>query len=128
MKNQNLAKERLTRVEGLQPAKELILPINWHLYQIYNNLDEAQQAEKYKNAILTDYADTKFAQIIQNPDADLTEKTCFVFGNEALGLQEETLKVCDRFISLPAFGLKNSINVSNCASVVMFKYAEHFSK
>ena len=61
-------------------------------------------------------------------DADLPEKTCFIFGNEALGLQEETLKVCDSFISLPAFGLKNSINVSNCASVVMFKYAELFSQ
>lgn len=61
-------------------------------------------------------------------DAALSEKTCFIFGNEALGLQEETLQVCDRFISLPAFGLKNSINVSNCASVVMFKYAETFSQ
>ena len=61
-------------------------------------------------------------------DVTLPDKTCFIFGNEALGLQEETLDICDRFVSLPAFGLKNSINVSNCASVVMFKYAELFSK
>lgn len=61
-------------------------------------------------------------------DFQFKEKTCFIFGNEALGLQDETLKKCDRFISLPSFGLKNSINVANCASVVMYRYAEQFSK
>ena len=59
-------------------------------------------------------------------DTKLSEKSCFIFGNETLGLQEETIEVCDRFISLPAFGLKNSINVGNCAAVVLFKYAETF--
>ena len=49
-----------------------------------------------------------------------------IFGNEALGIQEETLKECHRFVSLPSFGLKNSINVSNCASVVLYKAAEQF--
>ncbi|MHB0756511.1 type IX secretion system periplasmic lipoprotein PorW/SprE [Polaribacter sp. M15] len=73
-KNQNLAKKRLERVATLQPEKELILPINWHLYQIYTNLGDVGQAEKFKSVILNDYADTKFAQIIQNPDADLTEE------------------------------------------------------
>ena len=60
-------------------------------------------------------------------DIKLPEKTCLILGNEALGLQEETINVCDRFVSLPAFGLKNSINVANCASVVMYKYAEQHS-
>lgn len=55
------------------------------------------------------------------------KNTCLILGNEALGLQEETIKVCDRFVSLPAFGLKNSINVANCASVVMYRYAEQHS-
>ena len=47
-----------------------------------------------------------------------------VLGNEALGVQEETLEVCDSFVKLPAFGLKNSINVSNCAAVVLFEIAK----
>ncbi len=59
-------------------------------------------------------------------DYKFSKKTCLVFGNEALGLQEETLKVCDYFISLPANGVKNSINVSNCAAVVMFSYHQQF--
>ena len=73
-KNQNLAKQRLERVASLQPNKELILPINWHLYQIYNNLGDAQNTEKHKNVILTKYPETKFAQIILNPEIQFEEE------------------------------------------------------
>ena len=73
-KNPNLAKERLERVASLKPAKELILPINWHLYQIYSNSGDSQKSEKHKNVILTQYPDTKFAQIIQNPNTKFEEE------------------------------------------------------
>ena len=56
-------------------------------------------------------------------DCDLSRPTAIILGNEALGIQEETLEACDSFIKLPAFGLKNSINVSNCAAVVLFEAA-----
>ncbi len=59
-------------------------------------------------------------------DVKFTKPVAFVLGNEALGIQQETLQICDRFISLPSFGLKNSINVSNCASVVLYKAAEQY--
>jgi tRNA G18 (ribose-2'-O)-methylase SpoU len=58
-------------------------------------------------------------------DCSFKGPCAFIFGNEALGLQENTLKQCDRFVRLPAFGLKNSINVSNCAAVVLYKAAEY---
>ncbi|WP_223442495.1 tetratricopeptide repeat protein [Polaribacter litorisediminis] len=73
-KNQKLAKIRLERVDSLQPNKELILPINWHLYQINTNLGDTEKAEKYKKVILTDYPNTKFAQVILNPNTDFKEE------------------------------------------------------
>tara|TARA_B110000046_G_scaffold166241_1_gene183013 strand:- start:1499 stop:3736 length:2238 start_codon:yes stop_codon:yes gene_type:complete len=73
-KNQNLAKLRLERLATLKPKEELILPINWHLYQIYKNLDDLENTEKHKNVILTKYADTKFAQVILNPNTNIEEE------------------------------------------------------
>jgi tetratricopeptide (TPR) repeat protein len=73
-KNQNLAKLRLERLATLQPKEELILPINWHLYQIYKNLGDVENTEKHKNVILTKYADTKFAQVILNPNTNIEEE------------------------------------------------------
>ena len=72
-KNNELALKRLERVNNLQPAKELILPINWHLYQLYDRIGNVPKTAHYKEIILTKFPETKFAQIINNPEADLTE-------------------------------------------------------
>jgi hypothetical protein len=72
-KDPKLAIERLERVRDLSPKTELILPINWHLYQIYKGQNNTSKAEIYKNVILTKYSDTKFAQIIQNPNSVIKE-------------------------------------------------------
>jgi len=72
-KNLKLAIQRLERVAKLNPRKELVLPINWHLYQVYKNLGEIKKATVYKNVILTEYSTTAFAQIIRNPDKKIEE-------------------------------------------------------
>jgi len=43
-----------------------------------------------------------------------------VFGNEALGLEAETIAACDGIVGLPMLGRKASINVGNCAAVVLY--------
>jgi tetratricopeptide (TPR) repeat protein len=72
-KNKQLAIERLERVVTLNPRKNLVLPINWHLYQVYKDLGEIDKANIYKNIILTEYANTPFAQRIRNPDKEIEE-------------------------------------------------------
>ncbi|WP_282070961.1 tetratricopeptide repeat protein [Polaribacter atrinae] len=72
-KDTKLAIARLERVNSLNPSKELILPINWHLYQIYNELGDAIKTNQHKNIILTDYPTTKFAQVIKNPNKPIEE-------------------------------------------------------
>ena len=73
-KNSSLAKNRLERVLALHPTEDKILPINWHLYQLYEGENNNEKALVYKTVILNDYPDTKFAQIINDPDANLTEE------------------------------------------------------
>jgi len=43
-----------------------------------------------------------------------------IFGNEALGVREETIKKCDHVIDLPMVGFKKSINVGNSAAAVLY--------
>ena len=71
--NKQLAVERLERVAALNPRKNLVLPINWHLYQVYKSFGEIGKANIHKNIILTEYANTPFAQIIRNPDKEIEE-------------------------------------------------------
>ena len=50
-----------------------------------------------------------------------------VLGNEALGINPDTIEACDGAVCLPMFGEKKSINVGNCAATVVYSavaYAE----
>jgi tRNA G18 (ribose-2'-O)-methylase SpoU len=51
-----------------------------------------------------------------------------VFGNEALGVAPDTLEICDGAISLPMLGHKTSINVGNCAAVVLYSVAAFLTR
>jgi tRNA G18 (ribose-2'-O)-methylase SpoU len=43
-----------------------------------------------------------------------------IFGNEALGVHPEALKLVDGLVSLPMLGSKCSINVSNAAAAILY--------
>ncbi len=73
-KNTKLAIERLERVASLDPKKELILPINWHLYQVYKDVGDQKKSDKHQNIILTKYTNTIFAKTIRNPNKKIEEE------------------------------------------------------
>jgi 23S rRNA (guanosine2251-2'-O)-methyltransferase len=50
-------------------------------------------------------------------------KGIVVLGNEEFGISEDVLKVCDDFVHLPMWGLKNSVNVANAFAVIAFHIA-----
>ncbi|MCG8565781.1 MAG: RNA methyltransferase [Desulfobacterales bacterium] len=51
------------------------------------------------------------------------EKMVLVMGNEEYGISPQTLAACDAFVTIPMMGRKNSLNVANAASVVLFHAA-----
>jgi len=44
-----------------------------------------------------------------------------VLGNEALGVSEAVLELCDAVVEIPVFGYKNSINVATAAGIVLYE-------
>ena len=71
-KNIPKAINNLERLLASEPVKDLILPANYHLYQMYSEQGNPK-GDSYKNVVLTDYKDTPFAKIILNPDKELKE-------------------------------------------------------
>ena len=51
-----------------------------------------------------------------------------ILGNEALGIAEDALAEVDGVVSLPMLGEKASINVGNCAAVVLYSVIAHAIK
>ncbi|GAB6146281.1 TrmH family RNA methyltransferase [Desulfocicer niacini] len=54
------------------------------------------------------------------------DKGIIVLGNEEYGISSHVMRVCDDFVHIPMLGRKNSINVANAASVIVFQVAAFF--
>ena len=70
-KEYQLAADRLEKLLTLNPEKRLILPSKYHLYKIYQELGNTEKAQYYKNDIITNNPDSRYAEILKNPEADL---------------------------------------------------------
>jgi 23S rRNA (guanosine2251-2'-O)-methyltransferase len=49
------------------------------------------------------------------------QQVAFVFGNELVGVDTTVLEECDELVAVPTHGIKNSLNVATCASVLIWE-------
>jgi tetratricopeptide (TPR) repeat protein len=61
-----LATTRLEKLLNQQPKEKLILPTYYHLYKSYEKFDQVK-SDFYKNKITSEYADSRYAQLINDP-------------------------------------------------------------
>ena len=53
------------------------------------------------------------------------EHWALVLGNEVRGVSPEVVEACDLVVEMPQYGVKQSINVSVCAGVILWQAALH---
>ena len=53
--------------------EQLILPAKYNLYQIYGQMEETGKKNSYKQDITSNYPDSRYASIINNPDVALEQ-------------------------------------------------------
>lgn len=63
------AADKLEKLLVSNPEERLVLPSKYNLYKIYQIIDPSK-AEKYKQQVLTEYPDSRYAEIIRNPASD----------------------------------------------------------
>ncbi len=67
-----LAIDKLEKLLTFSPDKKLILPTKYHLYKSYLAMN-SPKAPSYKKDITTNYADSKYAKLILNPQSIIAE-------------------------------------------------------
>lgn len=72
-KEYDLAIDRLETLLTFQPQERLVVPSKYHLYKTYELLGNSAKMEHYKNDIVTNHPDSRYAEIISNPEAVLAE-------------------------------------------------------
>ncbi|MDO6595911.1 hypothetical protein Q4512_03230 [Oceanihabitans sp. 2_MG-2023] len=64
-----LAKSKFTQLLNNNPEENLILPTKYNLYKIYQLLGDEGEANFTKKDITTNYPDSRYATILNNPEA-----------------------------------------------------------
>lgn len=65
-KETDLAISKLEKLLTFYPENDLLIPSKYHLYKMYV-AENSEKASVYKNDIITNYPDSKYAKIILNP-------------------------------------------------------------
>jgi tetratricopeptide (TPR) repeat protein len=66
-----LASNRLEKLLTLSPEERLILPAKYNLHKIYAQMENIALADKYKNEIINNHPDSRYAEILLNPNTQL---------------------------------------------------------
>ena len=66
-----LAAKRLEQLLSFKPNERLELPVKYHLYKIYDELGWSKKAV-IKQEIIAEHPDSRYAEILRNPDASLS--------------------------------------------------------
>ena len=87
--------------------------------QHYDTTLEAIEELKEKGISIYCVELTKDAQNFQK--IEYPKKVALVFGHEKKGVDPEILKRADKIIYIPMRGRKESLNVANCASIILYE-------
>jgi len=140
-KEYQLAADRLEKLLTLKPKENLILPIKYHLHKIYANFD-VKKSNKYKEAVVTNYPDSRYAAIIVDPEEALSfdngketpesmynEIYCrydFQHYEEVLARSEKAIKQFEDLPIIPKFELLKAYALKQTKGIEAFKSAIDF--
>lgn len=93
--------------------------VKWRYFETTEVACQQLKAEGYKI-----FAVEQVEGSVALQDFEFELQTAYILGNEVDGVSEEALPYCDGAVELPQEGTKHSINVSVCASIVMWKAFE----
>jgi len=72
-KEYQLAKDKLQKLLKNKPEERLVLPTKYNLFRIYELLGQNGEADIMKNDIVSNYPESRYASIIDNPDTLLSK-------------------------------------------------------
>jgi len=58
---------KLENLLSFGPSEELIIPSKYHLFKMYDGIGDVENAAKYKDEIISNYPESRYAKIILNP-------------------------------------------------------------
>ncbi|KAB1066536.1 tetratricopeptide repeat protein [Tamlana haliotis] len=104
-KEYELSKDKFQDLLESHPEERLILPSKYNLYKLYELLGQNDEAEIAKTEIVSNYPDSRYAHILENPELVSEDENSPQNLYEALYIKhenqeyEEVISKCDEYIN-----------------------------
>ena len=139
-KEYNLAANRLEKLLTYNPEERLVVPAKYNLVKIYEILENPSESDNYKNDILTNHAETRYAEILRNPNSQLpTDESSPEFKYKELykefeaGRYADVIQKCDEYMMvyngndiIPKFELLKATAIGRQQGFEAYKKALNF--
>ncbi len=139
-KEYELAANRLEKLLTYNPEERLLVPAEYNLVKIYEILEKPSEADKYRNDILNNHADTRYAEILRNPNSQLpTDESSPEFKYKQLyndfeaAKYAEVIQKCDDYMAIyngneivPKFELLKATAIGRQQGYEAYKKALNF--
>lgn len=99
-----------------------------HYENIYHAENLVEVIEKLHSEGYTIYAVDNIMEYdpVNIWDAEIPEKSAFLFGEEGSGLSKDDIDLCDGMLYVSMYGSVRSLNVGACSAVVLAEYSRRF--
>ena len=88
--------------------------------QHHENVESLRQYASRNGRVIVGFENGEGAKLLT--ETSLPENAIFLFGNEGLGLSQESLGVVDSLVEIPQTGSVRSINASAAGAIAMFEW------
>jgi tetratricopeptide (TPR) repeat protein len=136
-KEYELSKTKFSTLLNNEPEARLVLPSKYNLFKIYEILGRTEEMERLKTEIIANYPDTRYAQILNNPELALAkdenspesvyEATYKLFEEqqfaETISKSEEYITVFDGEAIVPKFELLKAYAMGRLYGFIEYKKA-----
>lgn len=95
--------------------------VPWKQYKTFEQARNSMQQH-----LLIGIEQTNVSVPLHSYIPNFNRPSCFIFGNEVTGLDEEILPYLDAVVEIPQFGHKHSLNVAVSIGVVLFGMYEKY--
>lgn len=102
-----LAADRLETLLTYNPEERLILPAKYNLYKIYEQMENVAATDKYKNDIINNHSDSRYAEILRNPNSALSSdesspefKYKQLYKDFEASNYQQVITKCDEYITI----------------------------
>ncbi len=100
-----LSKDKFKKLLNNNPEERLVLPSKYNLYKLYVLLNEEDEAQIAKNDIITNFPESRYAEILRNPQSGLDkdenspeslyENTYQLYAAQKY---QETIDACEKYV------------------------------